>query len=327
MPTFRKRGRRWQAMVRLAGRPPASRTFATRAEARAWAEDLEESLRRGHEGAGGRIVAAALAHYARTVAPSHRGARWEQLRLARMGLDPLATVPLDSVTAVHVADWRDRRLAQVSAGSVLREWSLLRGVFAEAVERRWIGSNPMQGVRKPASPAGRDRRISDDEIDRLRLALGWSADDIPPERPSQRIAVMLLVAIETAMRSGELCALTWENVDLDARSVRLPVTKNGTARDVPLSTRAIELLGLLGPRAGGAVFGVNDKSRDALFRKARAAAGIEGLHWHDTRHEAITRLARKLDVLDLARMVGHRDLASLRTYYNPTASEIALRLG
>lgn len=326
MPTYRKRGRRWQAIIRLAGRPPESRTFPTRADAKGWAEDREAALRAGHQGAQGRTVGAAIAHYAAAVAPSHKGARWEQLRLARMRADPIAEVPLEAADAVQIADWRDRRLAVVSVGTVLREWNLLRGVFGEALERRWITANPMQGVRKPIAPPHRDRRISDDEIARLRMALGWPTDQSPIERPSQRIAVMLLVAIETAMRSGEMCGLTWDRVDLEARTVRLPLTKNGTARDVPLSTRAVELLRLLGP-GSGSVFQVEDHSRDTLFRKARDAAKIEGLHWHDTRHEAITRLARKLDVLDLARMVGHRDLASLRAYYNPTASEIAQRLG
>jgi integrase len=66
---------------------------------------------------------------------------------------------------------------------------------------------------------------------------------------------------------------------------------------------------------------------DALFRKCRDRAGIVGLHFHDSRHEAITRLAQRLDVLDLARMVGHRDLKMLQAYYNATAEEIAARLG
>lgn len=78
---------------------------------------------------------------------------------------------------------------------------------------------------------------------------------------------------------------------------------------------------------GESVFGVSDALRDALWRKARKRAEIVGLTFHDLRHEATTRLARKLDVLDLSRMTGHRDLKSLRMYYNPAAEEIADRLG
>jgi len=74
------------------------------------------------------------------------------------------------------------------------------------------------------------------------------------------------------------------------------------------------------------VFTVNLANADALFRRVRDRLGIENLHFHDTRHEATTRLARKLDVLDLARMTGHRDPRSLMVYYNATASEVAGRL-
>jgi len=74
------------------------------------------------------------------------------------------------------------------------------------------------------------------------------------------------------------------------------------------------------------VFTVKDASFDTLWRKLRDKCEIEDLHFHDSRHEACTRLARKLEVLDLARMIGHKDLRSLMVYYNATASEIANRL-
>ncbi|WP_231748560.1 tyrosine-type recombinase/integrase [Burkholderia latens] len=113
----------------------------------------------------------------------------------------------------------------------------------------------------------------------------------------------------------------------------LPLTKNGSARSVPLSTRAIELLDML-PKVedGMPLFGLTDKSRDALFRKARDKAfpkvpPKERLTFHDTRHEAITRLAKKLQPLDLARMTGHTNLNELLTYYNETAADIAVRIG
>jgi len=75
------------------------------------------------------------------------------------------------------------------------------------------------------------------------------------------------------------------------------------------------------------VFASNQASGGQLFRRACQLAGVTGLTFHDTRHEALTRLARKLEVLDLAQMVGHRDPRSLMIYYNATASEIAGRLG
>ena len=136
-------------------------------------------------------------------------------------------------------------------------------------------------------------------------------------------AIAFLFAIETAMRAGEICGLTAP--DITGRVAHLPQTKNGRKRDVPLSRRALELLAYL-PVDSATVFGITSASLDALFRKTRDRASIENLTFHDSRHEAITRLAKKLNVLDLARMVGHTDLNELQTYYNESAADIAEKL-
>jgi len=128
------------------------------------------------------------------------------------------------------------------------------------------------------------------------------------------------------MRQGEIWGLDWSAVYLNKKFVRLHETKNGTKRDVPLSKEAVRLLTLLNPKEEGKVFNSNQESSGVIFRRALQLAKIKGLTFHDTRHEALTRLARKLDVLDLARMVGHRDPRSLMIYYNPSAEEIAGRL-
>ena len=114
---------------------------------------------------------------------------------------------------------------------------------------------------------------------------------------------------------------------LEKQFVRLHDTKNGTKRDVALSTEAVRLLNLLDSDSGAKVFATNQQSSGTIFRRGVELAGIKGLTFHDTRHEALTRLARKLQVLDLARMVGHRDPRSLMIYYNATAEEIATQLG
>jgi len=136
-----------------------------------------------------------------------------------------------------------------------------------------------------------------------------------------------LIALETAMRQGELWGLDWSDIDFGGRYLTLHDTRNGSSRHVPLSGKAIELFQALEPKQVGKVFSVSQESGAIYFRKAVKLAGIDNLKFHDARHEALTRLARKLDVLDLARMVGHRDPRSLMIYYNPTPTEIAERLG
>lgn len=125
------------------------------------------------------------------------------------------------------------------------------------------------------------------------------------------------------MRAGEVFGLEWKRVNLPKRFVRLAETKNGDWRDVPLSGRAVELLEAMRGVDRASVFTVDSQVASTLFRRARMRAKINGLTFHDSRHDAITRLAQKLNVLQLARMVGHRDIRSLQTYYNETAESMA----
>lgn len=324
MASFRKRGDAWRAEIALLG-VRESATFPTRQEARAWAADRETAIRAGKRGGPARRpLREALVRYEREVSPTHRGRRWEALRLRRMAQDRLAAVLMADLRPADFADWRDRRLREVSPPSVAREFNLLRSVLESARrEWGWLTDNPMRDVRRPAGRPPRRRRVSPDEADRITMALGWDGAS-PPQNASQRVAVAFLFALETAMRAGEIVDLTWDKVG--EKAVTLPRTKNGDQREVPLSTTARALLALL-PRDGDRVFMVSGALRDALFRRARDRAGIVGMTWHDTRHEACTRLAAKLSVLELARMIGHRDPRSLMIYFNPTAAELADRLG
>lgn len=94
---------------------------------------------------------------------------------------------------------------------------------------------------------------------------------------------------------------------------------------MPLSVRAREIIALM-PKGGETVFEVDPATKDVLWRRARDAAAIPDLHFHDSRAEAIWRLSKKLDVMELARMIGHRDIRSLMFYYNADPDELADRL-
>lgn len=211
----------------------------------------------------------------------------------------------------------------MQGSSVACELVLIRGVL-ETARREWgrLRENPAKDVRKPASPPSRKRRITQPEIDAIVSALGY--DGGVPANAAQRIALSFLFAIETAMRSGEICGLTW--ADVGTKSVRLPKTKNGDARSVLLSTSARSILALL-PRDGDQVFALGDATRDVLFRRARDQTEIVDMHFHDTRAEAIWRLSKRLDVMELAKMIGHRDLRSLMIYYATSADDLADLLG
>jgi integrase len=320
-----------------------SRTFTTKAEAATWAAQRETEIRLD-KAAGvqrGRTVDDAFRRYEKEVSVHKRGHEKERIRLNAIGRMIIDGVPLKDwklldVTPEVPGKWRDTRLRgtpeneftdKVLGSCVNRDLTLLAHVFGSAArEWKWIAKSPTAEVRRPADPPPRDRLYTQDEIDRLCAALGIDGEQAEPVQSiSQRVGVAFLFAIETAMRAGEICGLMPEHIS--GRVATLPITKNGTKRAVPLSSRAAALLKLLPePEEGGTVFGVTARSLDALFRKAKTRAGIEDATFHDARHLAITRLAKKLNVLDLARMVGHRDLKQLQVYYNESAEDIAARL-
>ncbi|MBL4768001.1 MAG: site-specific integrase, partial [Rhodobacteraceae bacterium] len=124
-------------------------------------------------------------------------------------------------------------------------------------------------------------------------------------------------------RASEMAGLTWDCVDTDRRVAHLPRTKNGRARDVPLSLEAVRILNALDRPD---VFGMTSPNMSARWANLRDKAGVSGLRLHDARHEAVTRLSKKLDVLALAKMIGHRDIKMLMTYYDEDAADLARRL-
>lgn len=327
MATFRQRGTVWRAEVSVNG-IRASGSFDTKAQAKAWAAQKETEIRRDGDSIESRkTFAEALTRYMTEVSPTKKGAAWEAKRIKAFLRDypKLAAKPINKITTDHLTEWRSDRLAIVTAGTFRRDVSLFSSVFSVArLEWKWLKENPLSDLKLPAAPAHRDRRISQDEIERLMIAM--SHQETTPTTYTQQVAIAFLVAIETAMRASEIRELEWSRVNLEQRYITLLETKNGTKRDVALSRRAGELLQLMHGIDEKRVFTVSQSSFDALFRKSRDRCKIDGLHFHDTRHEAITRLARKLDMLDLARMIGHKNPKSLMIYYNATAAEIASRL-
>lgn len=324
MATFRKRGNGWEVQVCHKGIRRTA-TKPTKTAAALWASQVVAEIELvGHIGIPDRPFADLLERYRNEVSITKRGARWEHLRIGLLLRDEIAKVRLPALSTVHFAAWRDRRLKSVSAASVRRECNLLNHALVVAVrEWQWLKENPLQAMRRPSPPRARDRLISADEIARMCFGLGYERD-ATPTTISARVGAAFLFAIETAMRAGEIVGIRSQH--LNGQVVTLPLTKNGTARSVPLSVEARRILDQLPPN-DDAVFGLSGAQMDSLFRKARKKAMVEDLHFHDTRHEAITRLSKRLDVLDLARMVGIRDLRTLMVYYNARAEDMVASLG
>jgi integrase len=333
MATFRKRGpHQWQAQVRKKGYPPESKTFDTRTAAEQWAREVEHEMDRGafvsHAEADSTTLGELLERYLEEVTPLKKGAGPEAARIRALLRHPLAQRIVSSLRGVDVARYRDGRLRQVSTGTVKRDLVVLSHLF-EVARKEWgiEVRNPVRDVKSPPNVKARDRRLraggdgEDSEENCLLTACRGARN--PYLLPIVRLA------LETAMRQGELVALRWEHVDLARRGAHLPDTKNGEARTVPLSTAAVQVLRSLPRSIHGQVFpGLTSAAVKRAFTRAVRRAGIEDLHFHDLRHEATTRFfERGLNIMEVASITGHKDLRMLRRYTHLKAEDLARKLG
>lgn len=328
MATIIHRKDKWRVQIRMKG-VSRSATFVRASDAKAWAARTESQIMDGIQGNAPKntIFADLIQRYLSEVTPSKRGAREESYRIRRALKTPLAKVQLADLRPQDFADWRDQRLQEVSPTSVGRELTTLSAICEHAM-KEWglLRENPVRKISKPKKNRARTRRPTEQEISDICTALLYRPDE-KPKMAVQRVAVAVLFAIETAMRAGEICGLKWADVNMQRRIAHLPITKNGDSRDVPLSFRAAELIEQLRGIDDTWVFSLDAQSLDVLFRRARDNCGIQDLHFHDTRREALTRLSKKVPVEVLAKISGHRDLRILlNVYYRPDMADIAKML-
>ena len=326
MASFKKlKSGLWQAQVRLK-KVRKSASFATKTEAKDWATVEEYKIKTAEPIKTLQVlqitVGELMKQYELEFSRKKGGYDWEQKQITRILKTPMAELLVGDVTKAYIREWRNKRLETVQGSTVNREWNLFSHIFSMARdEYEYISVSPFTGVRRPKDNPDRDRLISDSEIEQLRVVSGF--DGVTSKLIKEKVFVAFLFAIETAMRAGEICNLTWDNVNKEDRTAFLPKTKNGKSRTVALSSRAIELLGCLSKEKHDKCFGLKSSQITANFTILVNKTLIENLNFHDTRHEAITRLAKKLPVLALARNTGHTDIKKLMVYYNETGAEIA----
>ncbi len=327
---IRKQRSKWRAEIERNG-VRTSRTFDTKAAASAWAAAEETAIRAmKHGGHPRKTLADAILRYVAEVSATKKGEKFERLRLGALERDfpALAGKVISDIETPDLAAWRDARLKLVTPGSVQRDINLLSHVFTVAADEwKWLTGSPFKGMRAPGDNPPRTRRIQPVEVRRICRWLGYRTG-VKPATKQAEVALAWLVSLRTGMRAGEVLQLGGATVDLVKRVATVEHKTQhftGRPREVPLSRRAIRLLRpLLGK---GLLFTLSSSSLDTLFRKARDSLLIEDLHFHDARADALTRFAKKVDVMELAKISGHKDLRILMSvYYRATASEIASRL-
>lgn len=325
MATIRKRGSSWQVQVRRQGFPPLVKTFASRADAAAWARDKERAIDRAellpsHRDLKNMTVRDLLHRYEREITAKKRGADRERFKLNILRSHSISQASLDKVTGAMVASYRDDRLRVVTSGTVRRELAVLQHCF-EVARREWdiaIATNPVRQITLPPPSKARQRRLDPGDLDDF-----WRAVD---RAKAPWVKPFLTLAIETGMRRGELLSVQWEDVDTSARVVRVSMTKNGYERVVPLTPLAVQTLQSLA-RTNDRIFPVAPGAVRQAWDRLVKRAEIEDLRLHDLRHEAVSRFFEYgLTVPEVALISGHRDPRMLSRYTHLRPEKVAAKL-
>ena len=302
----------WRAQIQKDG-VRASKTFATKRLAQAWATEQEakETL------AKSKTLQDAVTLYLKTVSVQKRDAvQWENKRFDAM-LEHFGNVPLDSITSESIGEWRTHRMETVSGSTVLRESGLYRNLFRVAMnEWKWITSNPFLGVRLPKAEIPRDQVWRWQEIKRV-LRAGQKVGGKTLE-----VTQAFHIALRTGMRLKEAIQAP-ECFDRSRRVVDLRETKTAKRGEtVPLTRQGYRLMCKMPP-----AFEVSGPRASMLFCNLLSNQLINGLQFRDARATALTLMSRRMDVLTLARISRHKDLKLLiSVYYRESPEAISLRL-
>ncbi|MGU7843664.1 site-specific integrase [Burkholderia sp. AW33-5] len=333
---------RFQVRISYSDRKIKTRSFASLEEAEQWLQGhlpagkvlpISASIKLGAKAAVPVVqppvrsrdltLREALEKYAQEVTPLKKSARTELSVLGRWLKNPLAGLPLYSIRGADLTAYMNQRLARGIAIATIRTEIALISHLYEVARTDWGYEdlqNPRKAMRRIKQGNVRDRRLRPGEFDKLMAWCDRNGD--------QWLKVAVIVAVETAMRSGEIAALTWPNLNLDGQLAYLPDTKNGTPRMVPLSRAAVAALRMLPVNPDRYVFDILKGSIARRFKQARIACDMEDFKFHDFRHEAVSRLFEKgFNMMEAAAISGHKTLQMLKRYTHLDPKSLLTRLG
>lgn len=341
MPTIRKRGEKYQAIVRIKRAGvlvfQQSRVFTSHKLAREWGTKLEAQLL--NEGVE-RVVSARLTlgsylqqyvEYLEKATPERTKVIAALARLAEV----FASTPLDAPAKVFVDYGRTRRDAGASAATLRHDLALLSSALGAGPAALGVRTSnravveataQLKSMRLAQPSQHRQRRVSDQELEVVCAILDGRQGHPSTFIPAAAIARL---AVALPRRLGELTAMRWDDYDQARQIIRLRGTKSPRqVRDevvaVPPQARAI--LAAL-PRVDERILPYKEGSISAAFARAVQRAGLDDLHFHDLRHEGITRLFEMgLDIPEVANISGHLNWQMLRRYTHLQAAQIAEKL-
>ncbi|WP_432239207.1 tyrosine-type recombinase/integrase [Herbaspirillum robiniae] len=329
MASIHKHGSNWRCQVRKEGYPTQSRTFGTKAEAQQWGREVESQMARqqfiGSVSGQTMTVREMLQRYLDEVSITKASHKTDVSRVKPL-YAAIGDYRVHTLTSINIAQYKAKRLLSVGPQTVIHELNLLNRAYSVAASE-WgvVLPSGIPKTKRPSMPKGRDIRVPGEAVNRLVAA---------SESPELRVIIRL--AVETAMRRSEITGIRWEHVNLVRRSVYLPKTKTDQPRTVPLSSVALRLLkDMAGAKAGPVregraeerVFSLAPDSVTQGFKRAAVRTHMGEINFHDLRHEATSRLFEKgLNVIEVARITGHKTLAMLNRYTHLDVSTLLQKL-
>lgn len=317
---------KYRVLIRLKGQPPQSATFDRKSDAKKWAQDTESAIRNGRHfkqaEAKKHTLADMIDRYVEQVLP-HKTKNVQNLNIhLNWWREQLGYYTLSDVSAAMLGECRDRLLAEKtqkgtlrSPATVVRYLATLSHVFNTAVkEWEWLETNPLSRVKKPIESRGRVRFLDDAERERLL--------QVCKESDSRLLYPVVVLALSTGMRKGEILNIEWKHVDFARRRILLHETKNGERRAAPLVGLAYDLLkerAKVRRLDNPYVFPAKDSSQPGDVRtawnSALKQAKIEDFRFHDLRHTAASYLAMNGATLaEIAEVLGHKTLQMVKRY-------------
>ncbi len=340
MATIRIRGDKWQVQIRRTGNRSLSKSFNRRREAYAWARQMEVKADRRELPEDPKVLdrytlGQLVERYRDTVSIRKRGVHYERILLKAFLRHPICSKRLSEVSAEDFAAYRDDRLQDIKPASLKRQLAPIHNLF-EIARDEWglpINENPLDRLKLDAPDNRRERRLKEGELEKL----------IEAARPCRNPYVIPIIhlAVETGMRRGEIISIQWSHLDLEKRTLLIPHTKNGYARTIPLTSEALGVLKGLDerksisngsvpsslPEGNTSVFPLTANAFRLAWQRVKERAGIDDLHFHDLRHEAISCFfERGLNAPEVALISGHRDMRMLFRYTHPMRSRVLEKL-
>lgn len=346
MAHFRKRNGKHQAIIKRKGFDPITKTFHRLADAKEWARQVEAQADRGELVVDRKVLeqitlAKLVNRYLESVTVNKRGQEAEAHTLNAFLRHPICKKRLSDLSPSDFARYRDERLRQVSPVTLKRQLNPLRHMFRLARDEWDIPvPDPLAKLHFKAVDVSRQRRLRAGELD---LLLKHSKPGHIEGRDNQSnrnrnpyVPLVIRFALETAMRRGEILSLKWAQVDLPRHSLTVLESKNGYTRTIPVTGETEAIIREAGklaygdkdPELSARVFPVEVNAFHLAWSRLIRKTGIPDLHFHDLRHEAISRLFELgLTVPEVASISGHRDLRMLMRYSHATQSAIREKLG